>query len=62
MIEYPESNADREKGLELLESLGCVLPDAEVEYLGIDREAHHARAREAREAEEELSNCLAELR
>jgi hypothetical protein len=31
MLEYPESNADRERGLALLESLGCVLPDAEVE-------------------------------
>ena len=42
-LKYPEAMADREKGLALLESLGCVLPDAEVEYLGIDREAHHTR-------------------
>jgi hypothetical protein len=32
----------------LLESLGCVLPDAEVVYLGLDRAALHARAAEAR--------------
>ena len=51
MLEYVESKLDREKGLALLESLGCVLPDAEVEYLGIDRECHHFRAKEAREAE-----------
>lgn len=51
MLEYAESKLDREKGFALLESLGCVLPDAEVEYLGIDRECHHFRAKEAREAE-----------
>ena len=45
---YPDATADRHRGIDLLESLGCVLPDAEIEYLGIDREAHHARAAEAR--------------
>lgn len=48
MLDYPEANSDRQQGLELLESLGCVLPDAEVEYLGIDRNEHHARAAAAR--------------
>lgn len=42
MLDYPEAQSDREKGLELLESLGCVLPDAEVEYLAFDRSEHHA--------------------
>ena len=42
-LEYPEAMADRKRGLALLESLGCVLPDAEVDYLGFDREAHQAR-------------------
>ena len=48
MLDYPDATADRHRGIDLLESLGCVLPDAEIEYLGIDREAHHARAAEAR--------------
>ena len=48
LIDYGDADADRNKGLALLESLGCVLPDAEVEYLGIDREAHHFRAAMAR--------------
>jgi hypothetical protein len=58
MIDQADAVADRERGLALLESLGCVLPDAEVEYLGIDRDAHHARAAEARQkhhAELEIS-------
>ncbi len=49
MLDYPEAMADREKGVALLESLGGVLPDAEVEYLNIDRQAHHARSAAARE-------------
>ena len=48
MLDYPEAKTDRQRGLELLESLGCVLPDAEVGYLDVDRDAHHARAAEAR--------------
>ncbi|MDP1559782.1 MAG: protein kinase [Pirellulaceae bacterium] len=48
MLDHPQATADRQCGLDLLESLGCVLPDAEVEYLGLDRAAHHARAAEAR--------------
>jgi tetratricopeptide (TPR) repeat protein len=48
MLDHPQATADRQRGLDLLESLGCVLPDAEVEYLGLDRAAHHARAAEAR--------------
>ena len=43
MLDYPEAQPDRERGLELLASLGCVLPDAELEYLGIDRTEHHAK-------------------
>ena len=48
MLDYPEAKTDRQRGLELLESLGCVLPDAEVGYLDVDRDAHHARTAEAR--------------
>jgi hypothetical protein len=44
LLEYPQAASDRQRGLALLESLGCVLPDAEVEYLSLDRAAHHARA------------------
>lgn len=40
---------ERTEGLELLESLGCVLPDAELEALHIDRQKHHGRAKAARE-------------
>ncbi len=50
-LDYPDAMSDRQKGLVLLESLGCVLPEAEVEYLGIEREAHHARAAASREKE-----------
>ena len=57
MLEGINAEQDRSQGLEKLEYLGCVLPDAEVEYLGIDREAHHARAAEARAGyEAELQN------
>ena len=52
LCDYPQADADRARGLDLLEQLGCVLPDAEVEYLGIDREAHHRRAAAARAAYE----------
>ena len=52
MLDYAEAKLDRQRGLDLLESLGCVLPDAEVEYLGIDRGAHHIRAAAAREKHE----------
>jgi tetratricopeptide (TPR) repeat protein len=52
ILDYPEANVDRQKGLALLESLGCVLPDAEVEYLGLDRAAHYARAAESRVRQE----------
>lgn len=55
MLHQPDAEADRERGLELLESLGCVLPDAEVEYLGIDRQAHHDRAAKARAEYEKAS-------
>jgi hypothetical protein len=48
LLDHPQAAADRQRGLDLLESLGCVLPDAEVEYLGLDRAAHHARAADAR--------------
>ncbi len=51
MLDHPQATADRQHGLEVLESLGCVLPDAEVEYLGLDRTAHHARATAAREVD-----------
>ena len=47
-IDDPAATADRHRGIDQLESLGCVLPDAEIEYLGIDRESHYARAAEAR--------------
>lgn len=52
MLQTDGFQQNRLRGIELLESLGCVLPDAEVELLGIDREAHHARAEEARERHE----------
>ena len=52
MLDYPEAMADRQRGLGLLESLGCVLPDAEVQYLRIDGEAHHSRAAAARKKHE----------
>ncbi|GEM_PF-6446787 len=37
----------------LIEELGWVLPDAEVEYVGIDRDAHHARSAAARETDKQ---------
>ncbi|PAY19431.1 hypothetical protein CKO51_11235 [Rhodopirellula sp. SM50] len=49
MLEHPDASTDRERGLKILAQLGCVLPDAELEYLGVDRERHHAEARSARE-------------
>ena len=49
MLDYPNALTDRQTGLNLLESLGCVLPDAEVVYLGIDRQAHHQKSAAARE-------------
>ena len=51
MLEEPDSKLHRQAGLELLESLGCVLPDAELEHLEIDRETHYGRARDARETD-----------
>ena len=48
---HPDATADRSRGLELLETLGCVLPDSEVAYLGVDRDAHHQRAAAARVVE-----------
>ena len=56
MLDYPEAQSDREKGLALLMSLGCVLPDAEVEYLGFDRSEHHARAAAAREQQSQKTD------
>ena len=50
MLEHPYAQTDRARGVKMLESLGCVLPVAEVEYLGIDRESHHARATAAYES------------
>jgi serine/threonine protein kinase/tetratricopeptide (TPR) repeat protein len=58
MLDYPNSKWDREQGLALLESLGCVLPDAEVEYLNIERDAHHARAATARAQHDSDSDKL----
>lgn len=52
ILQLPGAEEDRESGLALLESLGCVLPEAEAEVLGIDCEAHHARAAEVRERRE----------
>lgn len=43
MIEQ-DSSINREQGLRLLESLGCVLPESEVDNLEIDPREHHARA------------------
>lgn len=48
MLDYPQATADRQRGLDLMESLGCVVPEAEIEYLGIDRTAHFERAAAAR--------------
>ena len=47
-IDDPAAKADRELGIQLLESLGCVLPEGEIKHLCIDRKAHHARAAAAR--------------
>ncbi|MCP4783492.1 MAG: protein kinase [Fuerstiella sp.] len=55
MLDLPTAATDRERGLALLESLGCVLPDAEVDYLAIDRQAHHDRAAKARAEYEKTS-------
>ncbi|WP_372894426.1 serine/threonine-protein kinase PknK [Stieleria sp.] len=50
MLDHPDATADRERGLRILQQLGCVLPDAELDYLGVDRLSHHAAAKAAREA------------
>ncbi|MCA9140160.1 MAG: protein kinase [Planctomycetales bacterium] len=55
MLEYQDAKVDRQRGLELLESLGCVLPKAEAEYLEIDWDTHYARAANAREAADKSS-------
>jgi hypothetical protein len=52
LLDHPDANADRQRGLQMLERLGCVLPDAELKYLGINRDSHHARASAAREREQ----------
>ena len=36
MLDHPDAMADRERGLEILKELECVLPLAEQEYLGIE--------------------------
>jgi hypothetical protein len=50
---HPDADADREAGLNLLAKLGCVLPDAEVDFLGLDRETHYANASAAQSISEE---------
>ena len=55
MLDYSEARDDRQRGLDRLESLGCVLPDAEVGYLDIDRKAHHDRAAAVRAEYEKAS-------
>lgn len=47
-LDLSQATSDRQRGLELLESRGSVLPDAEVESLEIDRAAHHAHAAASR--------------
>ncbi len=48
LLEYRDSDSDRQRGLRMIEELGCVLPDAELTYLGLDRDRHHANAAAAR--------------
>ena len=43
-LDYANAMSDRERGLEMLAMLGCVLPDRELEYLGIDRDSHYAQS------------------
>lgn len=37
LLDHPDAPADRSRGLAILEELGCVLPDAELEYLDLPR-------------------------
>ena len=48
-LDYVDAETDRQHGISMLEELGCVLPDAELEYLDVDRESHYARSAAARE-------------
>ncbi|MCA9144648.1 MAG: protein kinase [Planctomycetales bacterium] len=57
ILDHPDAQADREAGLDLLARLGCVLPDAEMEFLGLDREAHYANASAAQTISEEELLC-----
>ncbi|MFN7291596.1 MAG: hypothetical protein ACK5YR_16320 [Pirellula sp.] len=58
LLDHPQAASDRQRGLALLESLGCVLPDAEVEYLGLDRAAHHDRSATARTEDPPAVNLI----
>lgn len=52
----PDAETDREAGLRLLAELGCALPDAEVDFLGLDRETHYANAASAHDTSKDLFN------
>ena len=51
MLDHPSAQADRAKGLQMLEELGCVLPVAEQQYLGITMPMPTTDNSESNEAE-----------
>ena len=51
MLDHPDAMADRERGLQMLHELECVLPLAEQEYLGIEMPAYELEEYELEEFE-----------